>query len=184
MIERRADGVEDQRYAAPSPTGTVRIGELLYISAVAAKASRVSFHRLITKEGFEHSGFTPILAAQRLRNSIAMTKSSVQLNDHWPLRYLRHPHALGFLHLIGENPPQCPRPRGRKKRDRHFFERVVEQGAIWRRRQPEFACTYLRRAAGRTFEGDAVGSEADSIRMASRVNSPFCIVYWMGKLSI
>jgi hypothetical protein len=140
--------------------------------------------RLITKEGFEHSGFTPIIPPKRRRNCYRIDGEQmfVELTNGRSDIYDILTH-LTFLYIEAEKIRRnALDPKGRKKRDWANLEQLVEQEMQGDQCNREVACTYLSSLLGRTFEEtlDAV----KRFEMASKVNSLFHIVYWMGRLSM
>lgn len=140
--------------------------------------------RLISREGFEHSGFQPIVPSKRRRNCyridreqmfIEMTKGRSDIYD-----VLTH---LTFLYIEAEKIRRNSLDvKGRKKQDWLNLERVVEKEEAGEEFSREVACTYLSTVLGRTFEETIVAVR--SFETAKQVNSLFHITYWLGRLSI
>ncbi len=140
--------------------------------------------RLITKEGFEMSGFTPIVPPKRRRNCyridgeqmfIELTNGRSDIYD-----ILTH---LTFLYIEAEKVRRnALDPKGRKKRDWLNLEQVVELEKHGEPINREVACTYLSGLLGRTFEETLAAVKR--FEATNRVSSLFHIVYWMGRLSI
>ncbi len=140
--------------------------------------------RLITREGFEHSGFEPIVPAKRRRNCyridgehmfIELTNGRSDIYD-----ILTH---LTFLYIEAEKIRRNGLDtQGRKRRDWLNLEKVVADERAGRDINLEVASTYLSNLLGRTFEEtrEAVNRFAGT----PRVHSLFHIVYWLGRLSI
>ncbi len=172
-------------YGAIGDPERVELEGLLYIfQRLPHGVEECRYIRLITKEGFEHSGFTPIIPPKRRRNCyrideeqmfIEMTNGRSDIYD-----ILTH---LTFLYIEAEKIRRnALDPRGRKKRDWQNLENLVEKEQLGEPINREVACTYLSGLLGRTFEDTLYA--INRFEVASRVNSLFHIVYWMGKLSI
>jgi hypothetical protein len=140
--------------------------------------------RLITREGFEASGFQAIVPPKRRRNCyrvddeqmfIELTNGRSDIYD-----VLTH---LTFLYIEAEKiRHNSLDPRGRKKRDWINLEQVIEKEQAGEPINREVACTYLSGLLGRTFEDTLAAVKR--FETTSRVNSLFHIAYWMGRLSI
>jgi Family of unknown function (DUF6909) len=140
--------------------------------------------RLITREGFEKSEFEPIVPAKRRRNCfrideeqmfIEMTNGRGDIYD-----ILTH---LTFLYIEAEKiRTNSLDTKGRKRRDWHNLEKIVQLEEEGKDFDREVATTYLSSILGRTFEEtmDAV----HRFQETPKVNSLFHIAYWLGKLSI
>jgi hypothetical protein len=172
-------------YGSIADPERVELEGLLYIfQRLPHGVEECRYIRLITKEGFEHSGFTPIIPPKRRRNCyrideeqmfVEMTNGRSDIYD-----ILTH---LTFLYIEAEKIRRnALDPRGRKKRDWQNLENLVEKEQLGEPINREVACTYLSGLLGRTFEDTL--SAINRFEVASRVNSLFHIVYWMGKLSI
>jgi hypothetical protein len=172
-------------YGSIADPERVELEGLLYIfQRLPQGIEECRFIRLITKEGFEHSGFTPIIPPKRRRNCYRIDEEQmfIELTNGRSDIYDILTH-LTFLYIEAEKIRRnALDPRGRKKRDWHNLEKVVEQEQSGEAINREVACTYLSGLLGRTFEETL--SAVKRFEMASRVNSLFHIVYWMGKLSI
>lgn len=140
--------------------------------------------RLVTREGFEKSGFQPIIPAKRRRNCyriddeqmfIEMTNGRSDIYD-----ILTH---LTFMYIEAEKIRRNSLDaKGRKKRDWFNLEKIIVQEENGENFNREVACTYLSNLLGRTFE-----ETVEAVRRfdsTAKVNSLFHIVYWLGKLSI
>ncbi len=163
----------------------VELEGLLYIfQRLPQGIEECRYIRLITKEGFETSEFDPIVPAKRRRNCyrideeqmfIEMTNGRSDIYD-----ILTH---LTFLYVEAEKIRRNSLDvKGRKKRDWLNLEKILEQESNGEAVEEEVASTYLSNILGRTFS-----ETLDAVRKfeaASRVNSLFHIVYWMGRLSI
>ncbi|MCU0345596.1 MAG: hypothetical protein MUC59_01550 [Saprospiraceae bacterium] len=172
-------------YGSIADPERVELEGLLYIfQRLPQGVEECRYIRLITKEGFEHSGFTPIIPPKRRRNCYRIDEEQmfVELTNGRSDIYDILTH-LTFLYIEAEK--VCRNaldPRGRKKRDWLNLEQVVELEKTGEPINREVACTYLSGLLGRTFEETLAAVKR--FEAASRVNSLFHIVYWMGQLSI
>ncbi len=140
--------------------------------------------RLITREGFEKSEFDPIVPAKRRRNCfridseqmfIEMTNGRGDIYD-----ILTH---LTFLYIEAEKiRNNSLDTKGRKRRDWHNLEKIVQLERDGKEFDFEVATTYLSSILGRTFEETLAA--VHNFEQAYKVNSLFHIAYWLGKLSI
>ncbi len=140
--------------------------------------------RLITKEGFEMSGFTPIVPPKRRRNCYRIDEEQmfVELTNGRSDIYDILTH-LTFLYIEAEKVRRnALDPKGRKKRDWLNLEQVVELEKHGEPINREVACTYLSGLLGRTFEETLAAVKR--FEGTNRISSLFHIVYWMGRLSI
>lgn len=172
-------------YGSIADPERVELDGLLYIfQRLPQGIEECRFVRLITKEGFEHSGFTPIIPPKRRRNCYRIDEEQmfVELTNGRSDIYDILTH-LTFLYIEAEKIRRnALDPKGRKKRDWANLEQLVEQEMQGEQCNREVACTYLSSLLGRTFE-ETQGA-VKRFEMASKVNSLFHIVYWMGRLSM
>lgn len=172
-------------YGSIADPERVELEGLLYIfQRLPQGIEECRYTRLITKEGFEHSGFTPIIPPKRRRNCYRIDEEQmfIELTNGRSDIYDILTH-LTFLYIEAEKIRRnALDPRGRKKRDWQNLEDLVEKEQLGEPLNREVACTYLSGLLGRTFEETLVAVKR--FETASRVNSLFHIVYWMGKLSI
>lgn len=163
----------------------VELEGLLYIAQRLPKGiEECRYIRLISREGFEHSNFRPIVPSKRRRNCyridreqmfIEMTKGRSDIYD-----VLTH---LTFLYIEAEKIRRHGLDvKGRIKRDFQNLEAIVKKEEAGEEDSHEVAATYLSNLLGRTFEEtlDAV----QKFEKADGVNSLFHIAYWLGKLAI
>lgn len=172
-------------YGSIADPERVELDGLLYIfQRLPQGIEECRYIRLVTKEGFEHSGFAPIIPPKRRRNCYRIDEEQmfVELTNGRSDIYDILTH-LTFLYIESEKVRRnALDPRGRKKRDWHHLEQVVQKEQTGEPINREVACTYLSSLLGRTFEETLVAVKR--FESASRVNSLFNIVYWMGRLSI
>ncbi len=139
--------------------------------------------RLISKEGFEHSDFQPIIASRRRRNAyridqdqmfIEMTRGRSDIYD-----ILTH---LTFMYNEAEKIRMNSEDhKMRKKRDWVMLEKIVQQQKEGEEFNLEVAYTYLSTLLGRTYEETVAACKR--FHKEPDVNSIFRITYWLGRLS-
>jgi hypothetical protein len=177
--------LEPEIYGSIADPERVELEGLLYIfQRLPQGIEECRFIRLITREGFEQSGFQPIVPAKRRRNCyriddeqmfIEMTNGRSDIYD-----ILSH---LTFMYIEAEKIRRNSLdPKGRKKRDWSNLERIIQLENDVDEIEEEVACTYLSTLIGRTFEETVAA--ARRFAATPRVNSLFHIVYWLGRLSI
>ncbi|GIV31041.1 MAG: hypothetical protein KatS3mg029_0392 [Saprospiraceae bacterium] len=140
--------------------------------------------RLITREGFEHSEFQPIVPLKRRRNCyridqeqmfVEMTNGRGDIYD-----ILTH---LTFMYIESEKIRRnALDQKGRKKRDWLNLEKIIQLEQAGKEFDREVASTYLSTIIGRTF-----AETMEAVRRfeaTPKVNSLFHIIYWMGRLAI
>ncbi len=172
-------------YGAISDPERLELEGLLYIfQRLPQGIEECRYVRLITREGFEASGFQAIVPPKRRRNCYRVDEEQmfIELTNGRSDIYDVLTH-LTFLYIEAEKIRRNSLdPRGRKKRDWINLEQVIEKEQTGEPINREVACTYLSGLLGRTFEDTLAAVKR--FETASRVNSLFHIVYWMGKLSI
>lgn len=140
--------------------------------------------KLITREGFEHSGFTPIVPSKRRRNCyrideeqmfIEMTRGRSDIYD-----VLTH---LTFMYIESEKIRRNALDhKMRPARAWIMLQQIVTNMKEGKPFDREVGCTYLSFLMGRTFE-----ETMSAIKMfdeTAHVNSLFSIIYHLGRLSI
>lgn len=140
--------------------------------------------RLISREGYEDSGFPPLIPSKRKRNCyrvdeeqmyVEMTRGKSDIYD-----ILTH---LTFLYIESEKiRKNSTDPKGRINLNWKKLKEVVEKEIRGEEYNKEAACSYLSHLTGRTFEEtkNAVQKFQNSINS----NSLFSIIYHMGRLSM
>ena len=184
MIEALMN-LQPEIYGSLTDPEKIELEGLLYIfQRLPEGIEECRYIRLITKEGFELSGFTPIVPPKRRRNCYRIDEEQmfIELTNGRSDIYDILTH-LTFLYIEAEKVRRnALDPKGRKKRDWHNLEQVVEQEKQGEPINREVACTYLSGLLGRTFEETLAAVKR--FEATNRVNSLFHIVYWMGRLSI
>jgi hypothetical protein len=184
MIEA-LKALEPEIYGSINDPEKVELEGLLYVfQRLPQGIEECRYIRLITKEGFETSEFEPVIPAKRRRNCyridreqmfIEMTNGRSDIYD-----ILSH---LTFMYIEAEKIRKSSLDtKNRKKRDWVNLEKIVQQEENGEPFDFEVACTYLSNLIGRTFQETL--DAAHRFELASRVNSLFHIVYWLGRLSI
>ena len=163
----------------------VELDGLLYIfQRLPQGIEECRYVRLITKEGFEHSEFDPIVPAKRRRNCyrideeqmfVEMTNGRGDIYD-----VLTH---LTFMYIEAEKIRRnALDQKNRRRRDWLNLEKIIQLEDAGREFDEEVAATYLSTILGRTF-----AETLEAVRRfeeTPKVNSLFHIAYWLGKLSI
>ncbi|NJB87613.1 hypothetical protein GGR26_003397 [Lewinella marina] len=171
-------------YGSITDTERVELNGLHYVFQRLPKGiEECRFIRLITREGYENSHFTPIVPPKRRREAyridvhemyIEMTRGRSDIYD-----ILTH---LTFLYAeankIYRNSLDS---KGRQKREWQLLAEIVEREKKGEEFKIETAYTYLSTLLGRTYNEivDACRRFAEE----EMVNSLFHITYWLGLLA-
>lgn len=172
-------------YGSISDPERVELEGLLYVFQRLPKGiEQCRYIKLISREGLEKSGFTPIVPPKRRRNCyhvdqeemfIEMTRGRSDIYD-----ILTH---LTFMFVEAEKIRRNSDDyRDHKRREWQLLEEIVRKEENEEPFNIEVAYTYLSTLLGRTYEETAIACqrfEADP-----HVNSLFRITYWLGRLSI
>ncbi|MEM8523157.1 MAG: hypothetical protein AAGG68_00875 [Bacteroidota bacterium] len=173
-------------YGSINDPERVELGGLLYIFQRLPKGiEECRFIKLVSKEGFENSKFSPIVAPKRRRNCyrideeqmfIEMTRGRSDIYD-----ILTH---LTFMYIeaakIRSNSLDS---KGHRKRDWLMLEEIALKEQKGEEFSKEVGYTYLSALLGRTYdEVVAIDERFEAAGMS--VNSLFHIIYWLGKRSI
>ena len=171
-------------YGSLADPEKVELDGLFYIFQRLPKGiEECRFVKLISREGFEHARFTPIVPNRRRRKSyrideeqifIEMTRGRSDIYD-----ILTH---LTFMYIEAEKiRTNSVNHLGEPTRDWKKLQEVVlkeEEGDDFNR---EVAFTYLSTILGRTYQETVEAYER--FNGDPNVNSLFHIVYWLGKRS-
>ncbi len=140
--------------------------------------------RLITREGYEHSGFSPIVPTKRKRNCyrvdsdqmyVEMTRGRSDIYD-----ILTH---LTFLYIESEKIRiNSTDHKGVENLNWQMLAKIVKREEKGEEFDKEAACSYLSHITGRTFE--ETRKMVDKFDASSNSNSLFSIIYNLGKLAI
>ena len=184
MIDAMMD-LRPEIYGTIADPERVELEGLLYVfQRLPIGIEECRYIRLVSREGFENSGFEPIVPSKRRRNCyridaeqmlIEVTKGRSDIYD-----VLTH---LTFLYIEAEKIRRNGLDsKDRKKRDFLNLEDIIALEQNGEKFSKEVASTYLANLIGRTFEEtyDAVKKFASS----AQVNSLFHIIYFLGKLAI
>lgn len=141
------------------------------------------FLKLITREGFENSGFEPIIPPKRRRSAyrideremyIEMTRGRSDIYD-----ILTH---LTFMYVEGNKIYRNSLDRkGVQRREWNELKEIVEKEAIGEEFSLETAYTYLSTLLGRTF--DEVVAACKRFSADPQLNSLFHVAYHLGNLA-
>ncbi len=184
--------IEALRVLAPEIYGSlndserVELGGLLYIFQRLPKGiEECQYVKLISREGFEHSRFRPIVPPKRRRNGYRIDKEQMFIeitrghSDIYDI--LTH---LTFMYCESEKIRRNSLDsKGNRKRDWLMLEEIVAKEERGEEFNKEVAFTYLSTLLGRTYEETANTFE-DFQAVNGKVNSLFRITYWLGKRSI
>lgn len=140
--------------------------------------------RLISREGYEESGFPPLVPTKRKRNCyrvdeeqmyVEMTRGKSDIYD-----ILTH---LTFLFIESEKiRKNSTDPKGRINLNWRMLKQIVEKENNGEEFNKEAACSYLSHITGRTFE--ETKNAVEKFELSNNSNSLFSIIFHMGELSI
>lgn len=171
-------------YGSIADSERVELDGLLYIFQRLPKGiEECRYIKLISREGFEDTHFTPIVPPKRRRNAYRIDKEEMYVemtrgrSDIYDI--LTH---LTFMYIESEKiRNNSENHRKEKRREWLALEKIVHQENEGLEYNKERAYTYLSTLLGRTYE--------ETVRACKRfeedddVNSIFHITYWLGKLS-
>ena len=172
-------------YGSIADPERVELEGLLYIfQRLPEGIEECRYVKLISREGFEHSSFDPLVPAKRRRNCyrvdqeqmfIEMTRGRSDIYD-----VLTH---LTFLYVESEKIRKNSLDyKGRVRREWKMLKEIVDREIRGEEFKQEVAYTYLSTILGRTF--DETVEACEKFTHAERVNSIFRITYWLGHLSM
>ncbi|WP_439482452.1 DUF6909 family protein [Cyclobacterium plantarum] len=140
--------------------------------------------RLISKEGYEDSGFQVLVPSKRKRNCyrvddeqmyVEMTRGKSDIYD-----ILTH---LTFLYIESEKiRTNSTDPKGRINLNWKKLKEIVDKENRGEEFNKEAACSYLTHLTGRTFE-ECIAA-VQKFESSHNSNSLFSIIYHMGRLSM
>jgi hypothetical protein len=171
-------------YGSINDPEKVELDGLFYIFQRLPKGiEECRYVKLISREGFEHAHFEPIVAAKRRRNSyrideeqmfIEMTRGRSDIYD-----ILTH---LTFMYVESEKIRRNSEDhREEKRREWKMLEEIVHREEEGEEFNVEVAYTYLSTLLGRTYDETVAACKRFS--KDPNVNSIFHIAYWLGRLS-
>ena len=172
-------------YGAIADPERVELEGLLYVfQRLPIGIEECRYIRLISREGFEKSGFEPIVPSKRRRNCyrideeqmlIEVTKGRSDIYD-----VLTH---LTFLYIEAEKIRRNSLDsKNRQKRDYLNLRNIIQKEKAGGPFSKEVASTYLANLIGRTF--DETLAAVEKFEGAADVNSLFHIIYHLGMLAI
>lgn len=184
MIDAMMD-LQPEIYGTIVDPERIELEGLLYVfQRLPIGVEECRYIRLISREGFEKSGFDPIIPSKRRRNCyridaeqmlIEVTKGRSDIYD-----VLTH---LTFLYIEAEKIRRnSVDAKNRKKRDFLNLENIIEKEKVGVPFSKEVASSYLANLIGRTFE--ETYEAVHKFDRGSGVNSLFHIVYFLGKRAI
>ena len=181
MIDAMTD-LRPEIYGAITDPERVELEGLLYVmQRLPIGIEECRYIRLISREGFEKSGFEPIVPPKRRRNCyrtdeeqmlIEVTKGRSDIYD-----VLTH---LTFLYIEAEKIRRNSLDtKKRKKRDYLNLENIIAKEQAGELFSKEVASSYLANLIGRTFEETV--EAVQKFENTAKVNSLFHIVFY-GKI--
>ncbi|MEL6654803.1 MAG: hypothetical protein AAFP77_11360 [Bacteroidota bacterium] len=171
-------------YGSIAEPERVELNGLLYIfQRLPRGIEECRFIKLISREGYEKTDFTPIIPPKRRRNAyridqeemyIEMTRGRSDIYD-----ILTH---LTFMYIESEKIRRnSENHRGEKRREWKMLEEIVSREQAGQEYNKEVAYTYLSTLLGRTYEETIAACERFS--EDPNVSSIFHITYWLGHIS-
>lgn len=163
----------------------IELDGLLYVMERLPRGiEECRYVRLISREGYEHSNFTPIVPAKRKRNCyrvdedqmyVEMTRGRSDIYD-----ILTH---LTFLYIESEKIRiNSTDHKGMENLNWQMLTKIVRKEEKGEEFDREAACSYLSHITGRTFE--ETNNMVKKFDASSNSNSLFSIIYNLGKLAI
>ena len=163
----------------------IELDGLLYVMERLPRGiEECRYVRLISREGYEHSNFTPIVPAKRKRNCyrvdedqmyVEMTRGRSDIYD-----ILTH---LTFLYIESEKIRiNSTDHKGMENLNWQMLTKIVRKEEKGEEFDRESACSYLSHITGRTFE--ETNNMVKKFDASSNSNSLFSIIYNLGKLAI
>ena len=177
--------LQPEIYGSIADPERVELSGLLYVFERLPKGiEECQFVKLISREGYEDSSFTPLEAGKRRRNCYRVDDSQMFIevtrgrSDIYDI--LTH---LTFMYVEAEKiRANSIDSKGRIRRAWHMLEKIIEQDKRGETYNKEVAYTYLSSILGRTFKETLSASE--EFEKSKHVHSLFHIVYWLGKISL
>ena len=172
-------------YGLVSDPEKIELDGLLYVMERLPRGiEECRYVRLISREGYEHSTFTPIVPAKRKRNCyrvdedqmyVEMTRGRSDIYD-----ILTH---LTFLYIESEKiRANSTDHKGMENLNWQMLTRIVKKEEKGEEFDRQAACSYLSHITGRTFE--ETSAMVEKFEASSNSNSLFSIIYHLGKLAI
>jgi hypothetical protein len=172
-------------YGSIADPERVELNGLLYIFERLPKGiEECRFIKLISREGFENSSFSPIIAGKRRRDCYRIDKEEMYIevtrgrSDIYDI--LTH---LTFMYVEASKiRKNAVDGKGRIRREWEMLRKIVDLDRRGEFYNKEVACTYLSSILGRTY--DETVKAVQSFGKSRHVNSLFHVVYWLGHWSI
>ena len=172
-------------YGSIAEATKLEISGLLYVfQRLPQGIEQCRFIKLISREGFESSSFTPIVPAKRRRNCyrvddeqmvIEMTRGRSDIYD-----VMTH---LTFLYIEAEKIRQnALDSKNRERREWVMLKEIVHKIESKQKYNAEIGFSYLSTLIGRTYEETVAAY--NSFKDADKVNNLFSIIYHLGQKSI
>jgi hypothetical protein len=184
MIEAMLS-LKPEIYGSIADTEKVELNGLFYIFQRLPKGiEECRYIKMISREGFEHSGFHPIIPSRRKRNCyrvdaeqmfVEITRGGSDIYD-----ILTH---LTFMYIEAEKiRKNSMDTKGRKNRAWTMLEEICHNIKSEEEIDIEVGLTYLSTVLGRTYEEVSIAYQ--KFEKEKDVHNLFHITYWLGKLSM
>jgi hypothetical protein len=176
--------LQPEIYGAINDPEQVELNGLLYVfQRLPRGIEECRYVRLITREGYEDSGFEPLIPPRRKRNCyridteqmfVEMTRGRSDIYD-----ILTH---LTFMYIEAEKIRRNSEDhKDRKRREWAMLETLVDKEGKGEDINEEVAYTYLSVLLGRTYQETL--EAARKFAADSNANSLFHVTYWLGRLA-
>jgi hypothetical protein len=172
-------------YGSIADPERVELDGLLYIFERLPKGiEECRFIKLVSREGFEDSSFSPIVAEKRKRDCYRIDKEEIFIemtrgrSDIYDI--MTH---LTFMYVEAEKiRKNSITSKGSIRREWEMLEKVIKAEKRGEAVNIEIACTYLSSILCRTYNETI--SAVQKFAASKDVNSLFHIVYWLGYWSM
>jgi len=177
--------INPEIYGSIADPERVELTGLLYVfQRLPQGIEECRYIKLITREGYENSSFTPIIPAKRRRNCyriddeqmfIEMTRGQSDVYDvltHLTFMY-NEAEKIARNALSGRNQPS---------RTWNLLKKIVASKDQEEKMDQQVAISYLSTLFGRTFE--ETSKACKEFESSEDVNDLFSICYWLGKLAL
>ena len=172
-------------YGLVSDVEKIELDGLLYVmDRLPRGIEECRYVRLISREGYEHSAFSPIIPNKRKRNCyrvdedqmyVEMTRGRSDIYD-----ILTH---LTFLYIESEKiRVNSTDHKGMENLNWQMLTKIVTKLEKGEDFDQQAACSYLSHITGRTF--DETHMMVEKFENSVNSNSLFSIIYHLGKLAI
>ncbi|WP_114751399.1 DUF6909 family protein [Pleomorphovibrio marinus] len=172
-------------YGLVSDPEKVELDGLLYVMERLPRGiEECRYIHLISREGYENSGFPTLVPAKRKRSCyrvdgeqmyVEMTRGKSDIYD-----ILTH---LTFLYIESEKIRRNSTDhKGKENLNWEMLHRIVDRLETDQEFDKEAACSYLSHITGRTFE--ETKEAVEKFDASKNCNSLFSIIHHMGKLSL